>query len=377
MKRIYFFLLFFLGISFYLRINYWPLYQKFGFYQGDIWYFYTHYGEQIKSSFFFQIEYPVGFILIQKLAFFLTKSIFSKDNYETFLVSNAILIIPAVVGVFSLIEKISSHLKMNSRLTMIYLLLSPSLFIYSSINYDIFPVFLSLVSVWFLIKKRIYLSMFILSLGAVIKFYPILLVPIFVIYLLSRGILLSKIVTALLVFIITFSAINLPYFIYNRDFWLFPYTYQSVNPERIDPTTISYFLFVKTGLEKYQLLLLPTLVLFSWVLSFSVYKKKKLTDKNFIFLLLLGVFSIVLGNHIYVPQYLLWFLPFLSLLQLPNFFIWWPLDLLNASTRFFYFKLLNDFKPTFTLLRELTVFYYLLFYLFLIYYVFRLSADEN
>ena len=356
-------------LSFYFRANFWPLYQKFGFYQGDIWYFFTFYGNQIKNNFFFQIEYPVGYILMHKLAFWISLNILGQDSYQSFLVANAFLIIPVLLALIIIIYKIANIISVNHKSILPFLILSPSLLIYSNINYDIFPTFLVTLALFFVLKNKYSLSLLLLALGTTIKLYPIFLVPVFLMIIQNKTKRFMPIVKSLAIFLITFLIINLPFYIYNANYWFYPYIYQAINPEKNDPTTISYYLFNLTGLRNYQSLVMIVLVIISWMVSYLFYKNNLLSPKNIVILTFLTCLSLVVGNHIYVPQYILWFLPFVALMQIPKSFVWWPFDLLNASTRFFYFKLKSEWIALFHSLWLVTVIYYLFLYILLLIYV--------
>lgn len=366
-SRIKFFLYLFIAIgvliTFYFRINFWELYTKIGFYQGDIWYFYTYYGEQIRNQFFYPIEYPLGYIFIQKLGMFLSENILRMQDYGGFMTAHIFLILPTVLGLIWAIFKILSILEIKAFPRILILTLSPSLIIYSAINYDIFPVTLTVLSVLLLFTKKYSLSFFLLSLGTLIKVFPVFLLPLFILYLLQNKFKPSQIIKNASVFVLTYLTISFPFIKYNFEFWKYPYLYQAQNPERNDPTTISYYLLNATGLNNFQLMPLIGLLISAIFISFLFYKKNLLDKKNFLLLCFLTLFSGVFGSQVYVPQYMLWFLPFLSLSGIVSFFSWFPIDLLNASTRVFYFMLKNHFQDLFFTLWTITVFYYTFIYI--------------
>lgn len=353
------------SVSIYTRINFEPLYQRFGFYQGDIWYFHTFFGNQILNNFFFQIEYPVGYIVIQKVAAFLSLNILGNFSYESFMKANAFLIAISAITLVLSLNKMAKIFQKRIP-AVFYLIFSPSFFIYSTINYDIFPTTLTVLSVVFLFSKKYALSFLLLALGAVIKIYPLFLLPLFLFYLHSKEKKLNHIIYFSLIFLAVVLFINIPFVVYNFDFWTYPFIYQLSNPERNDPTTISYFIFNFLGLSWLRGIFLPLMVTTSWAISYLFYRKKILDEKNFLFLAFLICFSSVFGNQVYTPQYTLWFLPFLALVQIPDIKIWWPFDLLNASTRFFYFKIKSDLSPILTYVWYLGVVYYLVLYILLI-----------
>jgi hypothetical protein len=367
----------FLGLIlvFLIRINFWEIYQKFGFYQGDIWYFYTYYGDQIRNNFFYQIEYPTGYVIIQKLTLWISQTIFGTDTYTSFMMASALLIIPTCLALVLTVDKMSKLLKIDSKRIKLYLILSPSLFLYSTINYDIFPSLITVLSTYLLLIKKASWAFLLIGIGTSIKLYPVFLVPLFMMFLIYKGHKKIDLIRDILIFCLTYVSLNLPFFVYNKSFWIYPYTYQLSNPERNDPSTISYFLFNITGLAQYQGYLVSLLILLSWFISYIFLKKRLLTEKNLCLLVLLICFSAVFGNHVYTPQYILWFLPFLPLTQVIPLKVWWPFDLVNASSRFFYFKikdgLLNFIWPA-------TVIYYLILYILLITNVYKtLSKTEQ
>lgn len=368
MKHYYLILSLLLLLSFYLRINYWPFYQYFGFYQGDLWYFFNFYGEQIRNNFFYPIEYPVGYVLIQKITMLISVNLLNGFTYENFMIANAFLIIPTGLLFLGSILKLTEVLKTKSPQILFYLVLSPSVFIYSTINYDLFPATLTVLATILALKNHFYLSFVLLGLGGAIKLYPLFLIPLFGIFMLTKKFTIWRSLIASSGSLISFTAINLPYILYNFNFWLFPYTYQSSNPERNDPTTISYYLFHPTGLDNFRPFFLAVFILISWIITWLFHKRGVLGAKNFLLALSLTTFSAVFANHVYVPQYSLWFLPFFALNQLPQLIIWWPFDLLNASTRFFYFQL-NTGPELLKSFWNLTVVFYLFIYILLIYHV--------
>lgn len=351
----------------YFRLNFFPLYRLFGFYQGDIWYFYTFYGDQIKNQIFYNMDYPIGVVLIQKLTAFLSQVFFSTFTYQSFLLANALLIIPAVTTTAWLLYKIAKKIDLNPSSIFFYFVLSPSLYVYSTINYDAFPLFFVCLAIFLILYDHHYYSLVSLSLGAVTKIYPLFLLPIFLLYIYKQSRSFKKVIFSAGLFLGIYLLINLPFFIFNQSFWLYPYLHQLQNPEQNDPTTLSFYLR-SFGLRFVDALLIPILMLVTWVLAYKFYKSNLLTDKNFLFFCLLTCFSLVFGNHVYTPQYLLWFLPLVALCKIPHYFVWIILDLVNTSTRFFYFKLKTDFIELFQFFHNFTILFFVYMYILLIKY---------
>lgn len=367
-----------LCVSFYMRINFWPFYQHFGFYQGDIWYFFTFYGDQIKNNFFFPIEYPVGYVIIQKSAFLVSRILFQNVTYEAFMLSHALFIIPTVLAMILAIYKICLVTKTNAKRALLLLVISPSMLIYSTINYDIFTVALIFLAILAALKQKYFLGFFFLGLGATIKIYPAFLIPIFIFLTFARKVKLFKIVGAVFISVSIFISLNLPYIIYNSNYWLFPYKYQTMaNPGRNDATTVAYYLSSALGEQDLQNFLLPVVLLIAWSISYLFYRKSKLTDKNFVFLCFITSFSAVFGNYIYSPQYILWFLPFVALFQFPTAYFWIPFDFLNTAHIFFFFKIKNEFPYILHSIWTATVLFYFGLYILLLSKFFKMLRNED
>lgn len=365
-----------IALSFLMRLDFWPWYQKFGFYQGDIWYFFTYYGDQIQNSFFFSFDYPIGYVLILKATASLSR-LFGHFNYQNFLFANALFIIPTTAICTWLLYQIARLVKLDSSKLIFYFVLSPSLFIYSTINYDIFPTFFTLLSIYLLLNKRNNLSAVSLGLATVIKLYPALFLPVMIFYLLNQRVSLLKIGSFLVTFFMILFIFNLPFALTDWQAWTYPYLHQLTNPERNDPTTLSYYLtFI--GLESFRTVFWIIIILLSWMVSFIFYKARKLSSENLIYLLLFTAISIVIGNHVYTPQYFLWFLPYISLIHKPALWIWVPFDYLNASTRFFYFKLKGDWSEIFQVTHTISIIFFVCLYFFLLYTIkLRFRNDKN
>ncbi len=344
-------------LSYWIRIDFKYFYEYFGFYQGDIWYFYDRYGG-VMGNFFYQIEYPVGYVIIQKIAYFMS-GLLSPRSYTSFMVSNYILMLPCMLAIIYFMQDL---LKDKPR-RLLYFILSPSAFVFLTINYDIFPLVCLLAAIVFILKNRVRGSAVFLALGAVLKIYPGFLLPLFFLYLYKDS-KKSAIIFALY-FFATFIFINLPYMIYNFSFWKFPYLYQAVNPERADPTTISYYIsqLFSSHLQSVVLLIVMGT---AWYIVYRFFRKRILNRENFLFLALLICFSAVFGNHVYTPQYFLWFMPLTLVSMTPSILILFSFDLMNAASRAFWFKLTVDYQFILHSIWGITVISFVCYYIILI-----------
>ncbi len=367
------------AISFYLRINYMPFVEKFGMYQGDLWYFYTYYGQQIAEQSFYFIEYPVGYVIIHKIMYFLTIHLFSDFSYLHFIYIHALIMVPMLAGIFLLVDGLSEKIHQNRKKSWYYLAFSPTLLIASSTNYDLFPVFFTLLSVTLLLKKQFELSLFALAIGTVIKVFPGFLLPLFILYTLNHHTAWPKVISGVLLFIILVLGINLPFYTANPQAWIFPYVWQSSNPQSSDPNTLFYYLNQISFLKFHSFSSIFLLIMFfiSWGISWFFYSKQKLTDKNFLYLCLLTCFTAVFANHVNTPQYLLWFIPYISIVQFPLLLLWWPFDLINSTVLYSYFKLSNDYPAAHHIIFTTTIIYFLSFYTMLLLHLKKIFYEKN
>lgn len=342
-----------------------PFVEKLGLYQGDLWYFQNNYGPFISKSFFYPIEYPAGYILILKLNYLLSL-LFGGFNYLNFIYANRLLMIPLTIVCAFLIKEIAQTLHFKKSLALLYLFVSPTFFIASTTNYDLYPIFLTLLSVYCLLRNKNFLSFFFLGIGTAIKLYPAFLVPLFILYLLNKKINLPTIVRSFSGFFISFLTINLPFVFYNFTYWIFPYSWQSQNPQKNDPNTFSYLLSL-IHLEFLRLPFFFAILLLAFFLSIKIYKKNRLSDKAFIYLIYFTLFSAVFGNQVNTPQYTLWFLPFTAITAFPLFPLWWVGDAVNSTILFFYFQLSNHHIDIKLHIFSFMVVYFFLIYIFLLY----------
>lgn len=353
-----------------------PFVENWGLYQGDIWYFFYYYGDKIQHLPFYSIEYPIGYVYIHKLTYTLNQLIFREFTYHDWVISNALIMTPLILSSVYLMMKISYLLSKNPFWTYLFIALSPSFFIASTTNYDIYPTFLTLLAIYLLLLNR-YLSAFIfLAIGAVIKLYPGFLIPLFLLFVYSKEKSLKKTIKYGLVLILIVVGSNLPFALSDFSSWIFPYTWQPNNPQRMDPNTISFY-FSQVGLDKFRTPFFGVVILISWVAAFLFYKYKKLTTKNLILLSFFTTISAVFGNHVNCPQYIMWFLPFVSILQTPYLFLWWIFDLTNASVLFSYFKLHNDYPHLLKFVFHFNTFYLLSLYLYLIYHLYKSLYEKD
>ncbi len=346
-----------------------------GMYQGDLWYFFTNYGDVIAHQWFYFIEYPVGYIIIQKIMYFLTTLFFHTFTYEHSIYAHALIMIPLMVLNVLVIDKIANIIGKNRKMSWAYIGLSPTFLIAASTNYDIFPVSCLMTAILFLMNKKYSTSFLLLGLGTVIKIFPGFILPIFILYVLSQKVPLASVVRYCLIFCSAIIILNLPFIVGNFEQWSFPYVWQSGNPQRLDPNTIMFYLS-QIGLERFANFILGGFLIISWLVAWKFYQAKTFTNRNFLYCCLLTTFTAVFANHVNTPQYLLWFLPFIAILQIPLFFFWWPFDLINSLVLYSYFKLVSTLQTLQLFIFSTIILYFSGLYIYLLLHL-KHSHEEN
>jgi len=155
-------------------------------------------------------------------------------------------------------------------------------------NFDIVPVFFSLLSFYFLKKSKNTIAFIFLGMATALKLYPLLFLPFFILY--NRPnikIIFNRTLSFLLPLIISIIP-----FIFN------PFFIQSFSGSGLSQKILEY---------KYMSIPLYPLIYFIILINYFL-SKKKVIEKTFLWLFL--AFIILVDFH---PQWLLWFLPFILL----------------------------------------------------------------
>jgi hypothetical protein len=178
--------------------------------------------------------------------------------------------------------------KIYNRKTLLYWLFNPlSLYlIYILGNFDIVPVFFSVLAFYFLKKSRLTLTFVSLGIGFALKVYPLLFFPFFLFYYRTN---IKNIIKNTFFFLLPAIVSVIPY-LFNSAFL------SSISGSGLTQKIIEFRVL---GLPLYPIIYLVTLGVY-------FFSKNKILEKTFLFLFL--AFIIFIDFH---PQWLLWFLPFL------------------------------------------------------------------
>lgn len=179
-------------------------------------------------------------------------------------------------------------LKIYNRKILSFWLFNPlSLYlIYVLSNFDIIPVFFSVLALYFLKKSRFTLTYIFLGIAFALKIYPLLFFPFFIFYYRLN---IKKIIQNTFIFLLPAIISIIPY-VFNSAFL------NSISGSGLTQKIIEF-----------KILNFPVYpVIYLTALAVYFFSKNKNLEKTFLFLFL--TFVVFVDFH---PQWLLWFLPFL------------------------------------------------------------------
>jgi hypothetical protein len=131
-----------------------------------------HHNLQI-PYFQYPLEYPqvIGALILlsQAVSTYLPVVI---DQYNTFVVTMAILEYPFMIGTVYLLYKLCIKLRLSTFRIYLYILTTLTFLVYGFYNWDIVVAFFSTLSIWYYLEKRYDKSAFSLTLAVLTKFIP-------------------------------------------------------------------------------------------------------------------------------------------------------------------------------------------------------------
>lgn len=308
----------------------WVMYNHFSTYAGDLWYCWNNY---LSKGFPYPREYPAGIQILFKLLFKIPSVQFDYTFYMAII--SSILSIVALLITYTLYKLIQESHGDIKRL-WIFWILSPSFLFYGLLNLDFLAIITMLLSyVAFIRKKHITCGIW-LAIGTTIKVFPIFMAPLFFFSCTTKQ--KTQLVIS---FILTWALANIPFMLTDMGAWLFPYMWQiQENFSRTSQdgswTWVLYVLFDHFGIGKWSGKV--SLVLFAAGYAYFClfkYRHLPLTRR------LAGVMMLfILTDRIYSPQYNLYLLPFLVLVDYKvNRKYFYIFEILNMLQVFFCFYL--------------------------------------
>jgi len=126
----------------------------------------------------YELEYPQvigGLILIaQAVSTFLPIII---DQYNTFVVTMAVLEYPFMIGTLYFLYKLCSKLHLSQFRIFLYLITTVTFIVYGFYNWDFVVAFFVTLSIWYYLEKRYDKSSLVLAIAVLTKFIPGVMLP--------------------------------------------------------------------------------------------------------------------------------------------------------------------------------------------------------
>lgn len=276
--------------------------------------------DRIKPATAFQIPYlekPIEYPIITGFFIYLMW-FFGKNLLGYALLSYLFLTSFAVITALFL-YRLCQLLKVNDNRILQFFVFAPSLLFFSVFNWDIMAVMLMVVSIYYFHKNKYGLASFMLALGFNAKLFPAVILPFMLLKTNNK-----HRITIVLVFLLTFLALNLYFITSSFDMWKLTYSAHAIR----NPNTDS--IWHLTGLQKNIVNLLSSgLFLLFYTLLVIHHKKFDLAALG-----TLSISGLLALTKIFSPQYILWMLPFFVLLPYLGKWIFYGLELTNIIVFF-------------------------------------------
>lgn len=204
-------------------------------------------------------------------------------------------------------------------------ILAPSLFIFSTLNWDMIAIFFAIAAFYCASRERTNTAAAFLALGFSTKFFPALyLVP-----LLMTTKTLSAKIKAVISFVATAVVINMPFVLLNKNAWWYFFGYNAARTSNNDSiwTIVRYLggeLDVSTINSVSGFLFAASFVLAMWYWR----------QESFVVLAAITTILFFLFNKVFSPQYVLWLLPFFVLAGVQKKLWFYALEFSNMITFF-------------------------------------------
>ena len=294
----------------------WWFYEKLTTYYGDLWYCWNNY---LSHGFPYPREYPS---LIQQVFKLIALIPGIQQSYSYYLIFPvAILAACALLSSYFLYK-----LQPSIKSLLIFWIFAPSFLFYGLLNVDLLPIITIILSYYCFTREQKLAAILWLSLGTAIKVFPIFLLPV---YLLSAS--KNQQIKLLIAFVGGWLILNIPFMLSDWGAWSFPYIWQiqsnfARSSEDGSWTWLVFRLFDHFGVGNWSGKVSLLIFAGSYFLILRKYWHLPLARK-----LMIVIILFLLTDRVYSPQYNLYLLPFLVLvdykislkyfylLELPNF----------------------------------------------------------
>jgi len=215
---------------------------KLGTYPSDLWYCWDHY---LGKKFPYPREYPSGIQMIFKFIYQVKpKSL----QYEGYMIAICIFLgVFAVLITYLLYGLVRDTHKKTWQLWLFWIL-APSFLWYALYNVDLITVFTIVLGYYLFVEEEYYLSAAIIALGTALKVFPIFMTP-----LLFFQCPKKKRLGSILIFIGVWIGFNLPFILKDWGAWKYPYQWQIKHNFAKTPRDGTYFWVIHVLLNKLEL----------------------------------------------------------------------------------------------------------------------------
>ncbi|MEN9391269.1 MAG: hypothetical protein RL017_567 [Pseudomonadota bacterium] len=294
-------------------------YNHFTTYFGDLWYCWSNY---LNHGFSYPREYPSGIQLLFRLLFVIPGITNNLPLYMRII--SLILAIVAIAITYLLIQLTPPNQRYK---IWQYWILAPSYLFFGLLNLDFLAIVTMVIAYYYFIANKFSYASIALALGMTIKVFPVFLLPMLFFACARRD--KFKFVA---VFCFALIIFNLPFILTDYQAWSFPYLWQIQNNYARTMQDGSWMWIIFTLFNHFGVGNLAgkfSLLLFICSYFYCAYKYNHLPLAR---KLLLVIMLFILTDRVYSPQYNLYLLPFLVLvdykidwkyfylLELPNFF---------------------------------------------------------
>ncbi len=326
----------------------WWFYSHLTTYYGDLWYCWENY---LNHGFPYPREYPAGIQLLFRLLYLIPGVITNYNEY--------FIIICAILTSIFILSNLYMYKMLSKERYADFLwlwLFSPSVLIYILMNLDILPICTIIVAYYCFNQRNYRCCAILIALGATIKVFPIFLFPVYFFAIpiansckvstqrwvqhLSTNLFARARLRFLFLMLICWVLFNLPFIVLDSDAWSFPYLWQiqenfARNAHSGSWTWLLFQLCNQLGVGSISGKL--TLILFASLYFYLVHKYWNLPlCRRLVIVMLL----FLLTDRIYSPQYNLYLLVFLALVDYKVNWRWfYLLELPNLTQLLFTFYL--------------------------------------
>ena len=279
------------------------VYTNFSTYFGDLHYCFYNYWSH---GFSYPREYPSGIQLLFRILYLIPEV---RTNYTLYMATICSILSICALAITYILYKLVCKTHGDTSKVWLLWILAPSYLFYGLINLDFLVILPMLLSYYSFTNNRNIQSGIWLAIGTTIKVFPIFILPV-LFFSTNRKKQLA------ISFILTWLILNIPFMVSDFGAWNFPYLWQiQENFAKTSSdgswTWIIYQLFNHFGIGglsgKVSLLLFAIGYIYFCLIK---YRNSTLTQK------LTGVLIIfLLTDRVYSPQYNLYLLPFLALVD--------------------------------------------------------------